>query len=954
MTQSGNRQLNSHRLLLVGWDAADWNVINPLIADGKMPALAGLIDRGVSGDLETLYPALSPMLWTSIATGKRPYKHGIHGFSEPDPHGTHVRPVTNVSRRTKALWNILQQKDLQSIVVGWWPSHPAEPINGVMVSNHYNTARNADPEHPWRMSPASVHPPRLRRELAKLRLHPTELMPEHILPFVPRAVDVDQESDKRLSTLAKMLAECISVNAAATALIQNEPWDFTGVYFDAIDHFSHMFMRYHPPRQDWVSEQDFELYQGVVTGAYQFHDMMLEALLSLIDDHTTVIVISDHGFHPNHLRPREIPNEPAGPAAEHSPFGIFVMAGPGTVKKHRIHGASLLDITPTVLQVFGLPVGEDMDGRVLCDAFAKPTFIEPIQSWDQVPGECGMHSSDYLPDPAESQAALRQLVALGYIEDPGKKVEEAVANTTRELRYNLARSYMDGNRHVDAIPILQECWDLWPEESRFGIQLFQCQVALEQTTGARRTTQLLIERKKQYAETAGRELEELVNQLKEDGVGLKDLDEKQSRKLRNLRARATLNPYAAKMLEGSLLFAEKNWEGALACFTDAKQFNEKQPEVFLRTGESLRELKRFDEAAEQFQRALALDARHTAAHLGLCRCLLRLDQFQDAETSALMSLNYRYQNPWGHYYLAAALIRQRRHREAAESLEEGIRQNPNFPEAHAALVKLYEGPLQSHVKAQTHRGQDAAARARIENVKRGRMEFLPDTSPWRDAADEALSKPPDRIMINNHRPTAPVNEIITIVAGLPRSGTSMMMNMLDAACVEILTDGKRKADEDNPRGYFEYLPATQLRSNRDWLPSARGKVVKVVAQLLHYLKQDEQYRVILMERSLDEILLSQERMLKRQRDGAREARPAVDSAALKRAFQHQLVGVRTSLERLTCPVMRVPFALCLASPHDVATQLQQFLGLELDVASVAARVELSLYRSRTTENGGRS
>lgn len=112
------------KVLLIGWDAADWRVIHPLLEAGKMPALQGLIERGVMGNLATLHPVLSPMLWTSIATGKRPYKHGILGFSEPTPDGTRVRPVSSRSRKTKALWNILHQKGLKSHVIAWWPSAP--------------------------------------------------------------------------------------------------------------------------------------------------------------------------------------------------------------------------------------------------------------------------------------------------------------------------------------------------------------------------------------------------------------------------------------------------------------------------------------------------------------------------------------------------------------------------------------------------------------------------------------------------------------------------------------------------------------------------------------------------------------------------------------------------------------------------------------------------------------
>ena len=116
------------KVLLIGWDAADWRAIHPLVDQGKMPAMEHFINHGVIGDLATLQPVLSPMLWTSIATGKRPYKNGVHGFTEPDPVTGGIRPVTNLSRKTKAIWNILNQQGLKSNVVGWWPSNPAEPI----------------------------------------------------------------------------------------------------------------------------------------------------------------------------------------------------------------------------------------------------------------------------------------------------------------------------------------------------------------------------------------------------------------------------------------------------------------------------------------------------------------------------------------------------------------------------------------------------------------------------------------------------------------------------------------------------------------------------------------------------------------------------------------------------------------------------------------------------------
>src|SRR3984885_14960598 len=164
------------KVLLIGWDAADWKVIRPLMDRGKMPNVQRLVENGASGRTSTLHPPLSPMLWTSIATGKRPFQHGIHGFSEPTPDGRGVQPVTNLSRRCKAIWNILNQNNLRSVVIGWWPSHPAEPINGVMVSDHYHRA-HGPLDKGWPLPANAVHPLELAETLANLRFYSHLLVP---------------------------------------------------------------------------------------------------------------------------------------------------------------------------------------------------------------------------------------------------------------------------------------------------------------------------------------------------------------------------------------------------------------------------------------------------------------------------------------------------------------------------------------------------------------------------------------------------------------------------------------------------------------------------------------------------------------------------------------------------------------------------------------------------------
>ncbi len=125
------------RLLLVGWDAADWQVIHPLLDAGRMPNLRRLVEGGVMGSLHSLQPMLSPILWTSIATGKRAYDHGVRGFIEPLPDRSGVRPVGTRTRRCKALWNLVSQAGRSSVVCAWQASDPAEPVRGAMVSESF-------------------------------------------------------------------------------------------------------------------------------------------------------------------------------------------------------------------------------------------------------------------------------------------------------------------------------------------------------------------------------------------------------------------------------------------------------------------------------------------------------------------------------------------------------------------------------------------------------------------------------------------------------------------------------------------------------------------------------------------------------------------------------------------------------------------------------------------------
>ena len=707
-----------NRVLLIGWDAADWKVIHPLMDAGKMPNLEKMVNEGVMGNLATLYPELSPMLWTSIATGKRPFKHGILGFIEPNPDRGGVRPITNLSRKTKAVWNILSQSGKKCNVIGWWPSHPAEPINGVMVSNRYQRAI-APYGKPWPMQPGTVHPNRLVRNLAQLRVHPQELDPRLIMNFVPRLAEIDQEKDRRIASLAKIIADCTTINRASTAIMHHEPWDFTAVYFDAIDHFCHAFMNYHPPRLKWVNERDYELFKLVVEGGYIYHDILLGELFRVAGEQTTVILISDHGFHSDHLRPRHIPQEPAGPAAQHRHYGIFVMKGPGIMRDEFIYGNSLLDICPTILATFGLPVGEDMDGKLLINAYEEVPDFGTIPSWDNVSGEDGSHPPDKQIDPVEAREAINQLVALGYIDRPAEDREEAAANAVRELRYNLSRSYMDANRHLEAIPILEELLQKYPDEYRFGIQLATCYEAAGRIREARPVLEALFQRKEKNAVEAAEKLKAFRQAHKD--VKAEDLSEKERRELRKLRGQAGRNPYAMEYLMGSLLFAEGEVEEALVHLGNAESADAGRPDIHIKIGDVYLKMERWKAAEDSFQKARLLDPESAAAYLGLCRAYLPQGDNKKAAEAAMDSVGLLYYNPRGHFLLGTALHSLGYTTRAVEALKVAVSQNSSFPGAYDKLADIYDRALRDTESAAAYRKLARDADQRIKESQDGTM-----------------------------------------------------------------------------------------------------------------------------------------------------------------------------------------------------------------------------------------
>ncbi len=212
-----------------------------------------------------------------------------------------------------------------------------------------------------------------------------------------------------------------------------------------------------------------------------------------------------------------------------------------------------------------------------------------------------------------------------------------------------------------------------------------------------------------------------------------------------------------------------------------------------------------------------------------------------------------------------------------------------------------------------------------------------------DDLQKQLNRGLDKIRAANRKRI--YGEDIIVVSGLPRSGTSMMMKMLDAAGFAIMTDGEREADIDNPKGYFEYERIKDLENETDksYLQESRGKVVKVISFLIKELPEDNSYRVLFMRRDIDEVIASQNKMIYRL---GTEDTSATD-AEVKKLYQRHLVQVKNMVDkRADIAMIDVNHRKAIKDPMFVANQVNDFLGGGLDVQAMAAVVDKKLYRNR--------
>ena len=412
------------RILIVGIDGLDWPRVNRLADEGRMPNVARMRSEGSSGTLHSIRPFVSPTIWTCIATGKTEEKHGIHGFVVNAPDPDDASPTTSNMRKVKAVWQILSAAEWSVGVIGWLVTYPADVVNGYLISSHVTLGLSAKrearaPNQTDEWLSEGIYPRSIWAEVADNVYHEEDVADSIIESLIATSMERAREEEKvRTMSLAKFYAADMTSLTLARYFFRTQPADFSAVYFRGSDITSHFFWRFMEP-ESWkkeLSAEAVETFSPVVERYYALADSLLGGVLELVDDDTVVVLLSDHGF-AGHRGYRGFEGDVAVGIEMHREDGIIFITGPGIKRGGKIDGASVLDVTPTVLALAGLPVARDMDGRPLSEVMSS-TFLErhPVVYVDSY--EVGdAPDGDLTPIESPVDDEIKEMLrSLGYID----------------------------------------------------------------------------------------------------------------------------------------------------------------------------------------------------------------------------------------------------------------------------------------------------------------------------------------------------------------------------------------------------------------------------------------------------------------------------------------------------------------------------------------------------------
>ncbi|MEJ2189670.1 MAG: alkaline phosphatase family protein, partial [Acidobacteriota bacterium] len=415
------------KLVVIGLDAVDWEFALPYVEQGLMPNLARLLGQGTWGEMETLVPMLSPLIWTTMATGVSPDQHGILDFVQREPGTGKILPITSNQRQVPAIWNIASALGKTTDVIAWWATWPAEKLNGVMVSDrlYYSLTQGLSAEAYTAERAGVVSPPEREQEFRELRARAVDETDWKAIRYFINLSEHDYLAEieggkgweNPVDGFRRTMIATRLYFGSALLLAENHP-DLLMVYIEGTDEIGHIMAPYMPPPTLDIAPSRAALLAASVPRYFSAVDRWIGRLVQACPlDEYTILVLSDHGFRWGKTRPTGLSGT-AGPTAAlwHKQPAIFVLAGKDVASLGRIaERQSVFDVAPTIAAILGIPADAGWPGTPLPGS--PSTDLAPIQYAPLVPPASYRTSTD-MPAQADPEM-IAKLEALGYLSGGG-------------------------------------------------------------------------------------------------------------------------------------------------------------------------------------------------------------------------------------------------------------------------------------------------------------------------------------------------------------------------------------------------------------------------------------------------------------------------------------------------------------------------------------------------------
>lgn len=421
----------THKVLLVGFDGMDPVIFDYLRSQGKLPHFERLVSEGAYAPLATFKPTKSVVLWTSVATGKRMEKHGIVDWQLLSEDGRKVL-ASGQSRRTEALWNIASNGGKRVQILNYWATWPAEEVRGEIVSNHFQRSLHESVEE-------VTYPTALWDELSQLEM-PDRAAANRALGAAGMPVFSRELADSafmpstnfraRFQTAAGVYNDDMIAEKALFYLLEHRGQaDLVATLFRTADVYTHFMWRFIErriaqrvytdlrtdgrPVTEELARTMIEAYARVLEPVYVHEDARLGRLMDAMEPGTVLLALSDHGFQFRNYGFNHYDNGEGGVRA---PPGVLFLWGGPVRAGARLRSPTLFDIAPTVLYLLDLPIGRDMDGRLLSEAFEPEQLASRSVSWVSTHDD-GRRAGQAVESPVDEDV-LRELCDLGYVQCP--------------------------------------------------------------------------------------------------------------------------------------------------------------------------------------------------------------------------------------------------------------------------------------------------------------------------------------------------------------------------------------------------------------------------------------------------------------------------------------------------------------------------------------------------------